>query len=85
MIDYVDRAALIKAMAKECGDMADVTFDICVDVAKNFPAFNRDARWVSDGEDEYCSACKVYAEKLADGRNLLSLYCPYCGARMERF
>lgn len=84
MIDYIDRDALIRAMIKECG-ADDVTLDICVDIAKEFPAFNRDARWVSDGEDEYCSACKVYAEKLADGRKLLSLYCPYCGARMERF
>lgn len=84
MIDYIDRDALIRAMIKECGT-DDVTLDICVDIAKEFPAFNRDARWVSDGEDEYCSACKVYAEKLADGRKLLSLYCPYCGARMERF
>lgn len=84
MIDYIDRDALIKAMLKEC-DTGDVALDICVDVVKNFPAFNRDARWVSDGENEYCSACKVYAERLADGRRLLSLYCPYCGARMERF
>lgn len=85
MIDYVDRDALIKAMIKACGSMGDVSLDICVDTAKDFPAFNRDARWVSDGENEYCSACNVYAEKLADGRKLLSLYCPYCGSRMERF
>lgn len=83
MIDYIDKNALLAVMSKKSD--GDVAFDICMDLVRDFPAYNRDARWVSDGEAEYCSACRVYAEKLAGGRRLLSLYCPYCGARMERF
>ena len=45
--------------------------------------------WIANSDDYYlwheCSECGRHAEKLLDskGSELLSEYCPHCGAKME--
>lgn len=54
----------------------------------SYSAFGGDeATWMAHGNPVafyYCSECKEHAYAGEDGNDILSRFCPNCGARMER-
>lgn len=95
MSDYIDRNEVLRKIKDKCCcgawdkmHLCDAIMDIhAVDVA---PV--RHGRWISWEEADNCvpsasrhecSICHDAAQVLVNGVELLSVYCPNCGAKMD--
>lgn len=94
MPDYIDCDAVYHAISVD-GGLNAYEKAYCIDVVRKIPAEDvapvRHGRWVeyeneSDMGYHYCSECKHQAFNYDEGGcnvEILSDYCPHCGARMD--
>lgn len=89
MGDYIDRDAVFHAMKMEIRPPFAVVRDFpAADVA---PVVH--GRWLDEDFPEkmatvhgfaICSVCGKLSHKAEHGYNILSIYCPNCGAKMDK-
>lgn len=91
MAEYIERTEALEITTRTCGDYAAAWSEIrklpAADVAP--VVHGRWITWEEAGNDipsphrHECSVCHDAAQVLINGIELLSDYCPNCGARMD--
>lgn len=100
MAEYIDRDALLDELCRDnCERTYDGTCHNCrmTDTIADFPAADvapvRYGKWLDEDFPEkmatvhgmaICSVCGELSHKAEHGYNVLSKYCPNCGAKMDK-
>lgn len=90
MAEYIDReAALMKLMqdgcsAKNLQSISDIpAADVATVVHARWISWEEAGNFVPSPDRHECSVCHDAAQVLVNGFELLSDYCPNCGAKMD--
>ena len=95
MAEYIEREAAIRALLNDAPEQVGYSREDAADCIRYMDAANvapvRHGRWVeyeneADMGYHYCSECKHQAFNYDEGDcnvEILSDYCPNCGARMD--
>lgn len=91
MSEYIDRYEAIMAMRKTIWSKIEVHPTLDRDEVENvlfdIPSADvepvRHGRWITKGQDFFCSVCGEESAYNWHGASKFSNYCPTCGARMD--
>lgn len=100
MAEYIDRKLVLDELCRDnCERAYDGTCHNCrmTETIADFPAADvtpvRHGKWLNEDFPEkmatvhgmaICSACGELSHKVEHGYNVLSKYCPNCGAKMDK-
>ena len=91
MAEYIERAALLKKLIT-CGAICEFgeclikrfpTADVAPVVHGRWISWEKAENFVPSPDRHECSVCHDAAQVLVNGFELLSDYCPNCGAKMD--
>lgn len=100
MAEYIDRKLVLDELCRDnCERKYDGTCHNCrmTETIADFPAADvapsRHGKWLNEDFPEkmatvhgmaICSVCGELSHKVEHGYNVLSKYCPNCGAKMDK-
>ena len=92
MAEYIERSAAIRALTLHDCDSAGAKIAIrdipAADVAPvvhgGWITWEDEGNFIPSPERYECSVCHDAAQRLCNGHDLLSPYCPNCGAKMDK-
>lgn len=100
MAEYIDRKSVLDELCRDnCERTYDGTCHNCrmTETIADFPAADvapvRYGKWLNEDFPEkmatvhgmaICSVCGELSQKIEHGYNVLSKYCPNCGAKMDK-
>lgn len=86
--EFVDKNEVLEIIRRTCGDYATAWAKVAhlpsLDVT---PIIHGKWCWYPDERDRQelcCSECEEFAPYNGDGFQILTEYCPHCGAKMDK-